>query len=224
MRISSIALMATALVAGGMLSPMLHAQSATQSPSAVVEESAQIILKNLENNREAYRKDPAKREQLVTQYLLPHLDTERAAQLVLGQHWRTATPDQRKRFIDAFYHSMLANYGSALAELTASNLKVFPAPVEPGTKRTVVRTEVRRDTGDPIHINYAMELTDKGWQAYDMSIDGISYIKSFRDDFGAQIDAEGLDAVIARLQQDKPKSFQDRPKLQGKSQSSKEKS
>src|ERR1700730_9687174 len=102
------------------------AQGNTQSPSDVVQNSAQSMLRELDANREMYRKDPSKIGQLVDKYLLPNFDVEFAARLVLGQHWRTATPEQRKRFIDAFYHSLLNNYGSALSDFTADKLKIFP--------------------------------------------------------------------------------------------------
>src|SRR5882724_12288003 len=85
------------------------ASSADEQPSDIVQSSAQSILKDLEANRDAYRKDPSKISTLVDKYLLPHFDTEYAARLVLGQYWRTATPDQKKRFVDAFYHSLLQN-------------------------------------------------------------------------------------------------------------------
>lgn len=199
MRILSVPVMVVALVLWA--HPGLQAQAATpEGPSETVQDAAQSILKALEADREAYRKSPAKMEQLVSQYLLPHLDTQTAARLVLGPHWRTATPEQRQRFIDAFYHSMLNTYGSALAEFTADRMKVFPTTVEPGDTRATVRTEIKRDNGDRVSVNYYMRLTPQGWQAYDVSIDGISYVKSYRDDFASQIDQQGLDAVISRLE------------------------
>ena len=126
--------------------------------------------------------------------------TPYAAQLVLGPHWRTATPEQRKRFIDAFYHSLLRNYGSALAEFTGDNLKVFPANVDPSADRATVRTEVKRSNGTRIPVNYSLRKTPDGWKAWDVVIEGISYVKSFREDFGAEIDQRGLDAVIERIE------------------------
>src|ERR1700742_420506 len=83
------------------------ASSSQEQPSDMVQSTAQQILKELDANRDAFRKDPAKAGQLVDKYLLPHFDSEMAAKLVLGQYWRNATPDQRKRFIDAFYHSLV---------------------------------------------------------------------------------------------------------------------
>ena len=158
------------------------------------------MLHDLDANRAAYRKDPQKVSQLVDKYLLPNFDIETSARAVLGLHWRTATPDQRKRFVDAFYHSLLTNYGAALSEFTADKLKIYPTAVDPNTDRATVRTEVKTDSGDRVNVNYAMRKTANGWKAVDVNIDGISYVKSYHDDFDAQIDKEGMDAVIARLE------------------------
>jgi phospholipid transport system substrate-binding protein len=176
------------------------ASSADQQPSDIVQTAAQGILKELDANREAYRKDPSKIATLVDKYLLPHFDTEYAARLVLAQYWRTATPDQKKRFVDAFYHSLLQNYGSALTDFTADKLKVFPSKADPGADHATVRTEIKRDNGDRIAVNYVLHKTPEGWKAYDVNIDGISYVKSYREDFGSQIAQQGIDSVIARLE------------------------
>ena len=172
----------------------------SENPSDIVQTAAQSILKDLDANREAYRKDPNKIGPLVDKYLLPHFDTEYSARLVLGRYWRDATPDQRKRFIDAFYHSLLSNYGAALAEFTADRLKVLPSKVEAGADHSTVRTEVKRDNGDRVNVNYELHKTAEGWKAYDVDIDGIRYVKSYREDFGGQIQQQGMDAVISRLQ------------------------
>ena len=79
---------------------------------------------------------------------MPHFDVETSARAVLGLHWRTATPEQRKRFVDAFYHSLLNNYGAALVDFTSDKLKIYPTNVEPNADRATVRTEIKRDTGD----------------------------------------------------------------------------
>jgi len=179
------------------------AQGASQSdsgPYEVVQTAAQNMLHALDANRDAYRKDPSKVGQLVDKYLLPHFDTEFAARLVLGQHWRSATPEQRQRFIDAFYHSVLNNYGNALVDFTADRLKVYPTNVDPNATRATVRTEVRRSNGDRVAVNYYLRKTPEGWKAWDVVIDGISYVNSYREDFGAQIDKQGIDAVINRLE------------------------
>jgi len=174
--------------------------SSQENPSDIVQTAAQGILKELDANRDAYRRDPSKVGQLVDKYLLPHFDTEYAARLVLARNWPKATPEQRKRFIDAFYPSLLTNYGGALADFTADKLNVFPSKVDPNADHATVRTEVKRDNGDRIAVNYSLRKTADGWKAYDVNIDGISYVKSYREDFGSQIEQQGIDAVIARLE------------------------
>jgi phospholipid transport system substrate-binding protein len=176
------------------------AAAAGDGPTEVVQTAAQGMLGDLDKDRDAYRRDPSKVGHLVDKYLLPHFDTEFSARLVLGQHWRTATPEQRKQFIDAFYHSLLNNYGNALTDFTADRLKIFPTKVDPDATRATVRTEVKRSNGDRVSVNYYLHKTPEGWKAWDVVIDGISYVNSYREDFGAQIDAQGIDAVIKRLQ------------------------
>ena len=169
------------------------------SPSDVIQTAAQGMLSDLDKDRAAYKADPSKVNALVNKYLLPHFDSEFSAQLVLGQYWRTATPDQRKRFIDAFYKSLLNNYGAALSDFTADRLKIYPTTVDANTPRATVRTEVKRSSGDRVAVNYYMRKTAAGWKAWDVVIDGISYVNSYREDFKPQIESQGLDAVIKRL-------------------------
>lgn len=172
----------------------------TSGPSQLIESAANAMLKELDANRPAFRKDPTKIYAMVDRILLPHFDVDYAARLVLAKHWRTATPEQRKRFVDAFYKSLLNNYGDALVEFTGDRIKVLPAKVEPTATSATVRTEVKRSNGDRIPVNYSLRKGEKGWKAWDVTIEGISYIKSFREDFGSQIDQNGIDAVIKRLE------------------------
>jgi len=177
-------------------------------PTEVVQQAAQGMLGDLDKDRDAYRRDPAKVGQLVDKYLLPHFDTEFSAKLVLGVHWRSATPEQRQRFIDAFYHSLLSNYGSALVDFTSDRLRIFPTNVESGARTATVRTEVKRSNGDRVSVNYYLHQTKQGWKAWDVVIDGISYVNSYREDFGSQIEQQGLDAVIKRLESgEKPEAI-----------------
>ena len=169
-------------------------------PQQLMEQVSQDLLRELDANREAMRQDPSKLRALVDQYLLPHFDTDYAGRLVLGTHWRAATPEQRQRFIDAFYKSMLAAYGDAILEFTADRLTILPFKGDPNAATATVRTEVKRSNGTPVPVNYSLRATPQGWKAWDVTIEGISYVRNFRTDFGAEIDQKGLDAVIKRLE------------------------
>jgi phospholipid transport system substrate-binding protein len=174
----------------------------TLGPQELVENSAKRMLVELDANRPMYAKDPAKLDALVANVLLPNFDTEYAARLVLGQTWRTATPEQRKRFVDAFYHSLLRNYGTALVNFTADRFVILPYKGDPGDTMATVRTEVTRSSGDKVPVNFSLRKTDGVWKAWDVVIEGISYVKSFRTDFGSEIQQKGLDEVINRLETD----------------------
>ena len=101
MRNHVLALFALAVAAGPVLASGAPAY-ATLGPQELMQKVSQDMLRDLTGNREALRKDPAQVRALVDRHLLPYFDTDFAARLVLGKHWRTATDQQRQRFIDAF--------------------------------------------------------------------------------------------------------------------------
>ena len=172
----------------------------SSDPGALISTAAKAMLTDLDAHRDEYRKQPEKLEAVVTRVLLPYFDTDYAGQLVLGRHWAGATPEQRKRFVNGFYHSLLRTYSSALASFTGDRLKVLPYRGEAGAATATVRSQVRKSDGTLVAVSYSMRRTESGWKAWDVVIEGISYVKSFRDDYGAEVDRSGLDALIKRLE------------------------
>jgi phospholipid transport system substrate-binding protein len=195
-----VAMLASGAQAADAPGPAPNANNLT--PQELVENSAKRMLVELDANRTMYKGDPAKLDALVGNVLLPNFDTEYAARLVLGQSWRTATPEQRKRFVDAFYHSLLRNYGAALVDFTGDRFVVLPYKGDPNDTTATVRTEVKRSSGDKVPVNFSLHKTPEGWKAWDVVIEGISYVKSFRTDFASEIQQKGLDDVITRLEKE----------------------
>jgi phospholipid transport system substrate-binding protein len=172
------------------------------SPQELIETTARKLLEALDADRALAKRDPARVRKLVDEILLPHFDTDYSARLVLGKHWRTATEEQRKRFISAFYQSLLRNYGSALAEFTADRMQVLPFRGDLSSGQASVRTQVKRSNGTIVPVNYTLRATPEGWKAWDVTIEGISYVRNFRNDVGAEIDQTGLSALIDRLEKE----------------------
>jgi len=195
-----VAVLASGAQAADTPSPAPNANNLT--PQELVENSAKRMLAELDANRAMYKGDPGKLDALVGNVLLPNFDTEYAARLVLGQSWRTATPEQRKRFVEAFYHSLLRNYGAALVDFTGDRFIVLPYKGDPSDTTATVRTEVKRASGDKVPVNFSLHKTPEGWKAWDVVIEGISYVKSFRTDFASEIQQKGLDDVITRLEKE----------------------
>jgi len=192
---------------GSLLAPVVLAGSAFAAenvpgpaPQELIDTAARQLLEALDADRELARKDPASVRKLVDEILLPHFDTDYSARLVLGKYWRNAKPEERQRFVDAFYQSLLRNYGSALAEFTADRMKVLPFRGDLSSGQATVRTEVKRSNGTRVPVNYTLRATPEGWKAWDVTIEGISYVRNFRNDVGAEIDQRGLQALIERLE------------------------
>ena len=182
------------------------------TPQELIESAATRMLQALDADREAARKDPKRVQKMVDEILLPAFDTDYSARLVLGKHWRDATPDQRRQFIDAFYQSLLRNYGSALAEFTADRMVMLPFRGELENGKAIVRTEVKRNDGTRVPVNYSLHATPSGWKAWDVTIEGISYVRNFRNDVGAEIDQRGLPSVIERLEAEAGGATSKRPR------------
>ena len=201
-----LALCATLLSSGAIAADTPSASGApapapnTLAPKELVEQSAKRMLAELDAHRDMYKKDPLKLDDLVANVLLPNFDTEYAAKLVLNRVWLSATPEQRKRFVDAFYKSLLRNYGAALVDFTADRFVVLPYRGDADDKTSTVQTEVKRASGEKVPVNFSLIKTSQGWKAYDVVISGISYVKSFRTDFASEIQQKGLDEVISRLE------------------------
>src|SRR5688572_4367033 len=142
-------------------------------PSQLIESSANILLAGIDSRRAEFRKDTSGLYKLVAETLLPHFDTPYAAQRVLGVHWRNASPEQKDRFVKAFYESLLYTYGDAMVDFTADRLKVFPTKVDPAADKATVRTVIKRSNGTPVDVYYTMRKVNGSWKAWDVVIDGI---------------------------------------------------
>lgn len=196
-------IIATSAALGALVGVAWAAESVPgPAPQELIETTSRKLLEALDADRELAKKDPARVRKLVDQILLPHFDTDYSARLVLGKHWRTATPEQQKRFIDAFYQSLLRNYGSALAEFTADRMTVLPFRGDTSSGQATVRTEVKRSNGQRVPVNYTLRATPGGWKAWDVTIEGISYVRNFRNDVSAEVDQTGLPALIERLEKE----------------------
>ena len=198
-------LLLSALCAGLLLGPasrdaVAAAAVDTSSPATLIQTASDAMLKDLEANRAKYRKDKTGLYKLVDDILLPNFDVDYAGQQVLGAHWRSATPEQRTRFIKGFYRSLLQTYGDALVDFTSDRMKVLPYTPGSNPDRASVRTQIRRDGGAQVSVNYSLRKGPAGWKVWDVVIEGISYVKSFREDYGAEVNANGLDALIKRLE------------------------
>lgn len=182
----------------GFMSPAALAQV----PNDVIQETADELAAALDGRKEEFAADKVALYAMIDSILLPRFDRRYAAQLVLGRPWRDATTEQRERFIDGFYSSMLRRYANGVLEFDQSKMEILPFRGDLEKKRTTVKTTVRLNDGTKVPVNYEMVKRDSGWMMFDVKIEGISYIRNFKTEINAEIQATSLEAVIERLEGD----------------------
>ena len=173
----------------------------TQAPARIVQDIADGLDKAVAGHKAELKNDHAKLIKIIDGIFLPHFDIDYASILVLGQYARTASPEQRVRFAKAFYNSLVNRYAEGLLNYTRGSVRVLAPRGEMNEKRTIVRTDVVLDDGKTLSVDYAFRKSRNGdWKAYDVIIEGISYITNYRNQVGAEIQKTGLDALITRLE------------------------
>ncbi len=170
-----------------------------ESPNDVVQAAADALEVALEGRKDELGKDRDALYAMVDDILLPIFDRRYAAQLVLGKHWRNASDDERKDFVDAFYGSLLRKYSDGVLEFNQDSLKILPFRGDDTKPRATVKTIVRLDNGTKVPVNYGVVKRESGWMMFDVTIEGISYVRNFRTELNAEIQTKGLRAVINRL-------------------------
>lgn len=181
-------------------SPLVHA-APPGTPEAIVQKLADDLGDAIEGQKAELQADHERLIKVIDGILLPHFDIDYASILVLGQYARGSTPEQRTRFARAFYDSIAHRYAEGLLNYTKGRVLVLPARGEPNERRTIVRTEVVLDDGKKLAVDYAFRKTREGeWKAYDVIIEGISYITNYRNQVAAEISRTSLDALITRLE------------------------
>ena len=135
---------------------------------------------------------------LVDTHLMPHVNFARMTASAVGRHWRAATPEQRSRLQDEFKLLLVRTYSGALSRLTDQQLVLRPNRFTPQDTEVVVRTELR-GRSEPIQIDYRLERTPQGWKVFDFNVMGIWLVDTYRNQFTTEINARGIDGLIAAL-------------------------
>jgi phospholipid transport system substrate-binding protein len=117
----------------------------------------------------------------------------------LGHYWRSATPEQRARFVAQFRQLLMRTYGHTLMEYRDTKIRYLPLLAAPGAQRVTVRCEAEQAGGSPIQLAYAMYLTGDGWKVYDVQVEGVSLVTNYRSSFAAIIHNQGMDGLIRAL-------------------------
>ena len=176
------------------------AMASPGSPDAVIQGAVDELTEKLSGRREELAENRDELYDLIDQVLLPRFDRKLAAQLVLAKHWRTASDEQRERFINAFYNSLLRKYADGLLEFDEDRIEVLEFRGDTSAKRSLVKTNVRLDDGTQVPVHYDLVNRGDRWLIFNVKVEGVSYVSNFRTELDAEIRASSLQAVIDRLE------------------------
>ena len=170
------------------------------SPNVVIESAVDELTEKLSGRKEELAEDKQALYALINDILLPRFDRKLAAQLVLAKHWRTASEEQRERFINAFYDSLLRKYADGVLEFDEERIEVAEFRGDTSAKRSLVKTDVTLDDGTTVPVHYDLVNRGDHWLIFNVKVEGVSYLSNYRTEIDAEIRATSLAAVIERLE------------------------
>jgi phospholipid transport system substrate-binding protein len=170
-------------------------------PEELVRKVTQEVLDAIRSDKELAAGDKQKALRLAEEKILPLVDFEEAARLAVGRSWAQASPEQRKALVGEFRAMLVRTYSNAIGAYGGQTMKVLPVRMKPGDTDVTVRNQFIRPGGRPVLVDYSMRKTGEGWKIYDIVVEGVSLVLTYRSEFDAVVKQDGIDGLIKRLAQ-----------------------
>jgi len=172
-------------------------------PNEFVQQIADQVLSALKNDSVARAGDITRVNQIVDEMILPYVNFEKTTRLAAGRNWREATPEQKTALSNAFRGTLARTYSGAFTKVSDStSIKTLPFRGDANANDLVVRSQVmQRANSQPFSLDYRLEKTPQGWKIYDINVENIWLIENYRTQFTQQINQNGIDGLIAALNQ-----------------------
>ena len=206
MKRTALVLMLSAVFAAAPVATTFAAPAAPAAAKPVggagrlVLDNSTRILNTLEARRAEFKKDRAALKQFVSGEFNQMFDREHAARLVLGARARGAQPAEIRAFADALAENLMRRYGSSLLDFnTRLTPRIKSQTALPGKFGVRVNSELVRGGGDPVPVAYWMHQVNGQWKVYDVQIEGVSMISTFRNQFAAPLAQKGIAQVTREL-------------------------
>ncbi len=170
-------------------------------PDVLAKTTTEEVLEILRTNKDI-RSDPKKVTELVEAKVLPNFDFNKMTRLAVGKGWRQATPEQRETLVTEFRNLLVRTYGSSLTQYKNETIEFKPFKMDPSATDVTVKSQINRaGGGQPVAVDYSMEKTANGWKVYDVTVEAVSLVTTYRGSFADEVQRTGIDGLIASLQQ-----------------------
>lgn len=172
--------------------------AADAGPDALVRRISTEVLDAVKADAKIQEGDVSHVIALVDSKVMPHVNFQRMTSAAVGRFWRSATPEQRQRLQDEFKTLLVRTYAGALTQVKDQSVQLKPMRAAPTDTEVIVRTEIK-GRGEPIQLDYRLEKAGDTWRIYDVNVLGIWLVEQYRASFGQEINANGIDSLIAKL-------------------------
>jgi phospholipid transport system substrate-binding protein len=177
-------------------------------PDVLVRTTSEDVLRLVAEDKDLRNGNSSKLNDLIETRILPQFDMSKMTRLAVGKNWRQATQDQQKQLIKEFQTLLVRSYSAAYSAYRYVKVDVKPLKAIDGEDVTV-KTQILLPGGaPPVAVDYAMNVTPDGWKVYNVVVEGVSLVTTYRTEFGAQIEHGGIDGLIRNLQERNSKAAQ----------------
>lgn len=187
-----------------LIMPAVLAAQQERSPVQIVRETTEELFSLVNSNREAYEADVEALRNDIRGILLAEIDTLYSGRLVLGRSARGKDPEKIEEFADALSEMLIRRYADGLLEFrTLDQVEIRPLAGNNSDRMTQVKTRVKLDSGEEAPVDYVFRKTEDCWKIFDVIVEGISYVTTFRNQIGEAIRQDGFDSTLEKLKQGK---------------------
>ena len=181
----------------------LAAPAQELAPEQLVQKITEDVLASIKTDQQLAAGDKQRALKLAEEKVLPYVDFEEATRLAVRRAWSQATPEQRKKLVDEFRNMLVRTYSNAIESYEGQTLKVLPSRggKQDAKDEATVRAQFVRAGGKPLPIEFQMRKTGANWKVYDIAVEGISLVLTYRSEFDAVVKQEGIEGLIKRLSQ-----------------------
>jgi phospholipid transport system substrate-binding protein len=179
---------------------MTSVQAQETPPDVLVKTVTTEVAALIAGDAEIRAGGRAKLIEIIEGKVLPHFNFSAMTALAMGQNWRKAGPEQRKRLTEEFRVLLVRTYASALAAYSDQRFDFRPLRAKPTDTDVTVNVRVVQSGAQPVSIDYSMEKTGSGWKVYDVTVGGVSLVANYRTEFNNTVRAAGIDGLIRDLQ------------------------
>jgi phospholipid transport system substrate-binding protein len=180
-----------------------QAALAVTDPQTLVMQTTEKVLAEIQAKKQDLTNNPAKIYPLVDEILLPRFDFNLISRLTLGDSWKSATDAEKQAFIKEFRELLVRTYATALLGYSGQKIDYLPTNAGSNAKKVKVKTKVKSAGSAAVPIDYSLYLgkSKQDWMVYDITIDGVSLVSTYRSNFGSQIRRNKLAGLISDLKQ-----------------------